>query len=305
MGRHLGVWGLALNSCQASDWPIVTSCLKGATSWFGVQEWSNRELQKPEDGVEEFHWESTVTGKPKTDRTIKVMQRTQVWASSPWILTSSIRNHRERILKESHILGCSVWRADRWKRQWQRLKFHCFQKLPCAAIRGWSSPHRAQHLSSNKSLCPLLSFPSLTCLLESRAQSSSAGRVSGGVGQESAFIEIVIVSPGSRVPLPIHLSSSPPFQAGFNRTRSLLLGSRGSALLFQRVSGSGTHHSYYSSGTNGRSTLWSMAFLLRHFHNTLDRVPFFFGPVPFLVMIHLFLPPLFLSKCHMNVESDW
>lgn len=73
--------------------------------------------------------------------------------------------------------------------------------------------HRTVHSTSPqiKASVPIFFLqPSLTCLLgESRAQSSSAGRVSGGAGQESAFIEIVIVSPSSRVPLPIHLSSSP------------------------------------------------------------------------------------------------
>lgn len=132
-----------------------------------------------------------------------MMRRTQVCAKSPSFLKSSICNHNKKNLTFGFSLSCFFHLSAR-----QRLKFYCCQNLPCAASRGWSSPRRAQHLSSNKSFCPL--FSSLTCLLgESRAQSSSAGRVSGGVGQESAFIEIVIVSPCSRVPLPIHLSSFP------------------------------------------------------------------------------------------------
>lgn len=37
-----------------------------------------------------------------------------------------------------------------------------------------------------------------------------------------------------------------------------------------------------------------MAFLLRHFHNTLDRISFLSCPI-FFAMIHLFLPPLRLK----------
>lgn len=99
--------------------------------------------------------------------------------------------------------------------------------------------------------------------------------MSGSVGQESTFRKIVIVSSWSCLSLSIHLSLSLSFclfQAGLKHTRSLLLGSRGSALLFQQVSRSETHHSYYSSGTNGRPTLWSMDFYLRHFYNSLDRI---------------------------------
>lgn len=92
------------------------------------------------------------------------------------------------------------------------------------------------------------------------------------------------------------------FQAGFNRTRSLLLGSRNSALLFQRVSGSDTHHSYYSSGTNGRPTLWSMAFLLRHFHNTLDRISSL--PCSCFWLWSISFYHLFLSKCHIIGKGD-
>ncbi|KAI9521166.1 hypothetical protein NQZ68_010870 [Dissostichus eleginoides] len=72
---------------------------------------------------------------------------------------------------------------------------------------------------------------------------------------DGSFHTTVCTSPGSTMNPGLPPCLPDRLLSGFNRTRSLLLGSGNSALLFQRVSGSDTHHSYYSSGTNGHPTL--------------------------------------------------
>lgn len=95
--------------------------------------------------------------KQKTDKTATMMRRTQVRAKSPSSLTSSICNHNKKKLTFGFSLSCFFHLSAR-----QRLKFYCCQNLPCAASRGWSSPRRAQHLSSNKSFWPLFFLPHLS-----------------------------------------------------------------------------------------------------------------------------------------------
>lgn len=156
--------------------------------------------------------------------------------------------------------------------------------------------------STSATFIPYKSLLFLTLLLSESRQQSFLSGVSGSAGQESAFIQIVIVSPWSCISLPIHLSFFPCF--GQVSTAQGHCSQAAATRLYCSIGSAGLAHITaiipQEQMAIPRFDLWPS------FSDTsiIPLTGFLFCPVSVFGDDPSLFYHLFLSKCHIISKSD-